>query len=220
MSSTRQQPKKERFVGAPAQKWGPPSEEEIQKQEAEFKQTFIDEYRRRYGDSLVSADQAWRLFRTVKDGWRAKMKQSHPHPDQGDSSHQHDHSSAQVEEKRKQMQAELQADFQRFYTAKYGTNKINAEQTCALLEKVKQSRIEKLQAERNKQGPGGSGYRPGDPGNGLGGPGYGPGGPVQGLGGPGYRPGGPVQGLGTPGYRPGGTQYGPGGSGRYLPPRN
>jgi hypothetical protein len=212
MSSTRQ-PKKERFVGAPAQKWGPPSEEDIQKQEAEFKQTFIDEYRKRYGDSLVSADQAWRLFRTVKDGWRAKMKEHHPHPDQGDSSHQHDHSSTQIEEKRKQMQAQLQADFQRFYTAKHGTNKINAEQTCALLEKVKQSRIEKLQPERNKQGPGG-------PAQGPGGPGYRPGGPGHGLGGPGYGPGGPAYGLGAPGYRPGGTQYGPGGSGRYLPPRN
>ena len=184
--------KKEGFGGGLMR--GPPSEEEHKKLEAEFKQAFIDEYRKQYGDSLISSSQTWKLYRTVKDNWRAKMRERHAPPDQRYSSHQQDHLPPHLEEKRKQMQLELQKEFQKVYTVAHGTNKINAEQACVLLQKVKENKVDKLQAEHHKSGHGSGSHR------------YGPGGQ-------GYGPEGP-------GFGPGGPGYESGGAGRHLPRRN
>jgi hypothetical protein len=54
---------------------GPPTEEERQQRQAEFKQEFFDEYRKRYGDGLISSEQCWELGKVLKERhWQAKKE--------------------------------------------------------------------------------------------------------------------------------------------------
>jgi hypothetical protein len=140
---------------------GPPTEEERRQREAEFKQEFLDEYRQRYGDALISAEQTWELYQAVDERWHAKMKGRHPHPQhqgdhpqhQGDHpQHQGDHPQHQgdhpqhhggpphCDEKRKQIFSELQQEFQKDFGAAHGASKINADQAWSLVLKVKQNK--------------------------------------------------------------------------------
>jgi hypothetical protein len=154
--------------------WGgrrhePPTEEERRQREAEFKQEFLDEYRKRYGDELISAEQTWELYQVLEERWHAKMKErrhqahhgsrSPPHhgsqsPPRHDSHSPPRHGSPRrhFEEKRKQVFAELHQDFQKDFTAAHGTDKINVDQAWSLIQKVKQAKFEKWQAGRQKHG--------------------------------------------------------------------
>jgi hypothetical protein len=149
MASTTETKKEGSYGG---RRHGPPTEEERQKWEAEFKQEFQDEYRKQYGDESISAEQTWELYQTIKERWFAKKKERHHSSSRSRSrSPQHgDHHG--FEEKRKQLFAELQQDFQKDYTAAHGTNKINAEQAWSLFQKVKQNKREKWAAKREKHG--------------------------------------------------------------------
>ena len=171
-----------------------PTEEERRQREAEFKQEFLDEYRKRYGDELISAEQTWELFQVLEESWHAKMKErrhsgqhgsqsprhhgSHspkhhvsprrhrgqhgsrsPHHGSQSPRHHGSHSSKRqgsprhhFEEKRKQVLAELQQDFQNDFTVTHGTSKVNVDQAWALIQKVKKSKFEKWQAQREKHG--------------------------------------------------------------------
>jgi hypothetical protein len=155
---------------------GPPTEEERRQHEAEFKQEFLDEYRKRYGDEQISAEQTWELFQVLEERWHAKMKErrhqkrhgsrssshsSHSPPHHGSKSpsrhgsrspKRHGSPRRHFEEKRKQVLAELQQDFQKDFTTAHGTNKVNVDQAWELIQKVKKSKFEKWQAQRQKHG--------------------------------------------------------------------
>ena len=140
---------------------GPPTEEERRQREAEFKQEFLDEYRKRYGDELISAEQTWELFQVLEENWHAKMKERRHRGHHGSRSPRHHGSHSpkhhgsprrHFEEKRKQVLAELQQDFQKDFTATHGTNQVNIDQAWELIQKVKKSKFEKWQAERQKHG--------------------------------------------------------------------
>jgi hypothetical protein len=164
--TTTTEPKKEASCGG--RKWGPPSEEERQQREAEFKQEFLDEYKKRHGDSLISAEQTWELYQAVEERWHAKKKEhrqqrrsspSHeqggsPSRHHGSSPHHRRHSPAHFEEKRKQIFTELHQDFQTNFTTAHGAEKVNAEQAWSLIQKVQHTKREKWQADRQKHGHG------------------------------------------------------------------
>lgn len=153
--------KKEHCRGGGCHKWGPPSEEERQRREGEFKQAFLEEYRKRYGDSLITADQTWELFTAMKEQWRAKKMERHGEhrsPSNRDKSpRDRSHSPGQFGERRKQMFEELHTDFQKDYATAHGNDKINAEQAWTLIQQVKQKKREKWESEWQKHGPGGGG---------------------------------------------------------------
>jgi hypothetical protein len=167
MASTTES-KKEGWYGG-GRRHGPPTEEERRQHEAEFKQEFLDEYRKRYGDQLISAEQTWELYQAIDERWHAKMKERRHQPQHGSrsppqhgsqspprhGSHsppRHGSPGRHFEEKRKQVLAELQQDFQKDFTAAHGTNKVNADQAWLLIQKVKKTKFEKWQAERQKHG--------------------------------------------------------------------
>jgi len=138
---------------------GSPTEEERQKWQAEFKQEFLDEYRKRYGDALISAEQTWELYQAIEERRHAKMKErrhSPPHshsPPRKEGEHSpHHRGPHHFEEKRKEMLSELQQEFQNDFTTAHGTNKINADQAFLLIQKVQRSKHEKWEAHRQKQG--------------------------------------------------------------------
>jgi len=142
---------------------GPPTEEERQQHQAEFKQEFLNEYRKRYGDALISAEQTWELYQAVEERWHAKMKErrrhskSHSHSpssDHGDHSPNRPHHGGppHFEAKRKQILSELHQDFEKDFTTAHGTTKINADQAWSLIQKVQHNKHEKWEANRKKHG--------------------------------------------------------------------
>lgn len=161
MASTTETKQDDRCGG---RRHGPPTEEERRQREAEFKQEFLDEYKKRHGDALISAEQTWELYQAVEERWHAKMKQrrsSPPHHDDRSSSspHQGDRSPhrggpRRFEEKRKEVHAELQQEFQKDFATSHGTNTVNIDQAWALIQKVQQGKREKWQANREKHGHG------------------------------------------------------------------
>ncbi|CAF1310692.1 unnamed protein product [Adineta steineri] len=156
MASTEEHKKEGGCGRGGGHKWGPKSEEERQKHEAEFKQFFDDEYRKRYNDSTISAEQTWELFVGIKDQWRAKKREQwkgkhegheqgkHEGHGKGSGSRSPSHSPSRWEEKRKQMQTELHTEFEKDYTTAHGNNKINADQAWALVQQVKKNKREKF----------------------------------------------------------------------------
>jgi hypothetical protein len=153
---------------------GPPTEEERRQHEAEFKQAFVEEYHKRHGDALISAEQTWELYQAVEEQWHAKMKERHHRPSHSRSppSHHGSHSPHRgspphhgnhsphhggphhFEEKRKEILSALHEDFQKDFTTTYGTTKVNADQAWLLIQKVQQNKHEKWQADRQKHGHG------------------------------------------------------------------
>jgi len=139
---------------------GPPTEEERQQRQAEFKQEFLDEYRNRYGDALISAEQTWELYQAIEERRHAKKKErrhSPPHshsppPQDGDHPPPHHRGPHHFEEERKEFLSELQQEFQKDFTTAHGTDKINADQALLLIQKVQRSKHEKWEANRQKQG--------------------------------------------------------------------
>ncbi|UJR23921.1 hypothetical protein I4U23_026893 [Adineta vaga] len=154
MASTTES-KKEGCCGG-GRRHGPPTEEERRQHEAEFKQEFVDEYRKRYGDGLISAEQTWELFQAVEDRWHAKMKERRPPPPHhgGPPPPHHGGPPPHFEEKRKEILAELQQDFQKDFASAHGTNKVNADQAWLLIQQVQTKKHEKWEADRRKHGHG------------------------------------------------------------------
>ncbi|CAF1050107.1 unnamed protein product [Adineta ricciae] len=167
MASTAQ-PQQQAWGGRPP---GPPTEEERRQFDAEFKQDFLNEYRKRYGDALISAVQTWELFQTVEDQWHAKMKQRHPPPPHhhggppphhfggpppphfgGPPPPHHGGPPPDFEEKRKQILSDLKKDFEKDFATTHGSSKVNADQAWLLIQKVQRSKHEKFEADRRKHG--------------------------------------------------------------------
>ena len=157
------EPKKEGGCGG--RRHGPPTEEERQKFEAEFKQEFLDEYRKRHGDALISAEQTWELYQAVEERWHAKMKERRhspsrhhgpPPPHHGDHSPPPHHRGPppHFEEKRKEILSELKEEFQKDFTTSHGSSTVNADQAWSLIQKVQQKKREKFEADRQKHGHG------------------------------------------------------------------
>jgi hypothetical protein len=114
--------------------WGgrrhePPTEEERRQREAEFKQEFLDEYRKRYGDELISAEQTWELYQVLEERWHAKMKERRHQAHHGSRSPPHHGSQSPP---RHDSHSPPRHD--------------------SLIQKVKQTKFEKWQAQRQKHG--------------------------------------------------------------------
>lgn len=134
---------------------GSPTEEERRQRAAEFKQEFLDEYRKQHGDALISAEQTWELYQIVEERWHAKMKERRSHPSHRGGPHH-------FEEKRKQILSGLQQDFQNDFSTAHGTDNVSVDQAWSLIQKVQQTKHEKWQADRQKHGFGhGHGHRHG-----------------------------------------------------------
>jgi len=144
---------------------GPPTEEERQQRQAEFKQEFLDEYRKQYGDAPISGEQTWALYQGIKERRLAKKKEhrhspthSHSPPRDGDNPAPHHRDHHHFEEKHKEILAELHQEFEKDFTTAHGTNKINADQAWLLIQQVQHNKREKWEANRqkcgNRHGPG------------------------------------------------------------------
>jgi hypothetical protein len=159
MASTSETKKDGSFGG---RRHGPSTEEERRQHQTELKQEFLEVYRERYGDALISAEQTWELYEVIHERWRAKMKERHRSPPHSHSppphhdEHPPHHSGPphHLEEIRKQVHSELQQDFQKDFTTAHGTNKINVDQAWLLIQKVQHNKHDKLEAHRLKHGLG------------------------------------------------------------------
>ena len=160
MAATSVETKNEGHCGGGRHRHGPPTEEQRQQFEAEFKQAFLDEYKKRFGDQLISADQTWELYQAIQEQWHAKKKErrhsppgQHHGPPPPEGAPGHHWPPPDFEEKRKQITAELQQDFQSNFTAAHGSNKINADQAWSLIQQIKQKKREKWKYNRPKHWP-------------------------------------------------------------------
>ncbi|CAF1321176.1 unnamed protein product [Adineta steineri] len=91
-----------------------------QQHEGEFKQEFLEAYRKQYGESGITADQTWELYTSAREQRRGKKTEG-----------------GQIgEQQQKQIFEELHADFKKDYTAAHGNNKVNDDQAWALVQDI------------------------------------------------------------------------------------
>ncbi|CAF1424800.1 unnamed protein product [Adineta steineri] len=148
---------------------GPPTKEEHQKWNAEYKQNFLDQYRKQHNDTQVSAEDAWQVYLTAEQQWHAKLKElRHEHRQKHHQEHQQEHQqghhqghpqhqpqhgspSGYFDETHTRINNELHQEFLDDFKATHAaTNTIDAEQAWPLVDKVQHSRHAKWEAEQAK----------------------------------------------------------------------